>query len=96
MEALSVKWPNSGAVTLSSDDVLGGENIALLLACLMAREESMMRPGKEASQVLWEAGMQQVTTELHMSLSASLQQLGRRTSPKDAYLQIRSREGGAH
>lgn len=40
--------------------------------------------------------MQQVTTELPISPSASLQQLWRRVHSKDAQLQIRSREGSAH
>lgn len=47
MKALSLKWPNSVWVTLSSDDVPGVKE--LLLRCLMAQEESVMLTGSQSS-----------------------------------------------
>lgn len=75
----------------------GEKNRPGLLGCLMAREESVMRTGKEASHVLWKAGMQQITTELHVSCQLACSSYGGGCcSSKDAHLQIRSREGSAH
>lgn len=54
-------------ITLLFDNVLGVENLPLLMECLMGQEESTMQTGK----VPWEASAQQVTIEFpsHLTLS---------------------------